>query len=273
MSVASHRRPGPTAYLLIVLFAFALALLPFLFWYQTWFGRKLTDAQIDSYFADRSHPRRAQHALVQVGERMARKADVSRWYPNVMQQAASPRPELRETAAWIMGQDSRYAPFHSTLLELIHDREPLVRRNAALALAAFGDPAARAELRSMLQPVRILAPASGVLKWRVKPGEYVNPGTLLARIGGVEIRSPLPGEAQAVSAEDGSRVQAGDRLTEIAPDKDHVWEALRALYLVGEPGDLDEVQRFTRPIPGMPDNVRRQAEAAVEAIRARTSAP
>ena len=34
------------AYLLITVFALLLVLFPFLFWYGTWFGRKLTDAQI-----------------------------------------------------------------------------------------------------------------------------------------------------------------------------------------------------------------------------------
>ena len=140
------RRPGRKAYLLIALFALLLVLFPFLFWYLTWFGRRLTDSQIDRYFADPSAPRHAQHALVQLGERLSRHQDVSRWYPDVIRQASSPSLELRQTAAWIMGQDPRYQPFHDTLLRLVHDPEPMVRRNAALALAAFGDPAARPEL-------------------------------------------------------------------------------------------------------------------------------
>ena len=49
-----HRRPGRRAYLLIALFAVALVLVPFLFWYNTWFGRKLADSGLDAYFADRS---------------------------------------------------------------------------------------------------------------------------------------------------------------------------------------------------------------------------
>ena len=46
-------RPGRRAYLLIALFALALVILPFLFWYATWFGRKLSDSELDRYFADR----------------------------------------------------------------------------------------------------------------------------------------------------------------------------------------------------------------------------
>src|SRR5690349_5863918 len=97
-------RPSHRAYLLICAFALAMVLLPFLFWYSTWFGRKLSDAQIDAYFADTAKPRHAQHALAQVSDRMSRHLDTSRWYPNIVAEAASPNPELRQTAAWVMQQ-------------------------------------------------------------------------------------------------------------------------------------------------------------------------
>ena len=57
-----------------------------------------------------------------------------------------------------MGQDRNYAPFHEALLKLIHDPQPMVRRNAALSLAVFGDPAARPELVAMLRPFTVNAP-------------------------------------------------------------------------------------------------------------------
>ncbi len=263
------RRPGRKAYLLIALFAFLLVLFPFLFWYSTWFGRKLTDADIDRYFADRSRPRHAQHALVQLGERLSQHRDVSRWYPRVIEQASSPSLELRQTAAWIMGQDTRYAPFHAALLRLVRDPQPMVRRNAALALAAFQDPAARPELVAMLQPYSILAPAAGTLKYRLKLGDYVNPGTLVARIGEVEVRSAVPGEVRELDQKEGAQVRQGDTLADLSADKNHVWEALRALYLVGRRPDLEPVERYTHPIPGMPDTIRQQAALTVQAIQTR----
>ena len=147
------------AYLLITIFALLLVLFPFLFWYGTWFGRKLSDAQMGEYLSDRAKPRHAQHALVQLGERMARRdPGVARWYPQVVQLAASPLIELRQTAAWIMGQDHTYAPFHEVLVKLTADPQPMVRRNAALALSNFGDPAARPELMAMLRPYTIVSP-------------------------------------------------------------------------------------------------------------------
>jgi hypothetical protein len=74
------------AYLLITVFALLLVLFPFLFWYGTWFGRKLTDAQIGEYLSDRAKPRHAQHALVQLGERK-RRAMVSASGPALRQSA------------------------------------------------------------------------------------------------------------------------------------------------------------------------------------------
>ena len=264
--------PGKKSYFLVTALALLLVLLPFLFWYETWFGRKLSDVQLTQYFADTAHPRHAQHALVQLGERLSRGADVSRWYPDVIRESLSPAVELRQTAAWIMGQVPGYPPFHAALLRLVRDPQPMVRRNAALALAAFRDPAARPELDAMLAPFTVSSPAAGVVHFRLKPGEYVNSGTLVARVGEAEIRAVVPGTAAVLVAREGASVRPGDPLIELAPDKNHVWEALRALVLVGEPADLAAVSRFTRPIEGMPELLARQAAETAAAIRTRNSA-
>ena len=267
--MATGKRPGKRAYLLITLFALLLVLFPFLFWYSTWFGRKLSDSDIDQYFAEASKPRRAQHALVQIGERLSQRQDVSRWYPRIIEQSARPNLELRQTAAWLMGQDHNYAPFHDALLRLIHDPEPMVRRNASLALSTFGDPAARPELLAMLQPYTVTAPVAGVLKYRLKLGDYVNPGTLIAYIGTSEIRTAVPGEVRSLDRKEGAQVSAGEPLADLSADKNHVWEALRALYIVGVAADQEQVERFTRPINGMPETVTRQASLTLQEIRAR----
>ena len=267
----SARRPGPKAYLLITLFAVLLVLFPFLFWYYTWFGRRLSARDLDEYFADKSKPRHAQHALVQLSDHLARHENVSRWYSNVVEQAGSPNLELRETAAWVMGQDASYAPFHEALLKLVHDPEPMVRRNAAPALAVFGDAAGRSELVAMLQPYTVPAPAAGKLKYRLKLGDYVNPGTLVGHIGDVEVRSAVPGEVRALDRSAGDTVAPGDPLVDLAADPDHAWEALRALYLVGQPADLEFVRRFTRPVPGVTEKVIRQARETAQAIQDRAA--
>jgi biotin carboxyl carrier protein len=263
------RRPGRRAYLLIALFALALVSFPFLFWYGTWFGRKLSDADLDSYFADLSKPRHVQHALVQLGERMSHGRNAARWYPQVIAVGASPNLEIRQTVAWIMGQDRAWAPFHQALRGMVHDPEAMVRRNAALSLAGFGDAEARGELLAMLRPYVVRAPVAGAVRYRLKLGDYVNPGTLLAHAGTTEVRSPVPGEVRSLDRQAGGAVSPGDALAELSVDKNHVWEALRALYVVGQPEDLEEVRRFTRPMPGLPDSVARQAALTAQAIGAR----
>ncbi len=258
------------AYLLITSFALLLVLFPFLFWYGTWFGRKLSDSEIDRYLADKGKPRHAQHALVQIGERMSRHDPaVARWYPAVTGLSDSSLIELRQTTAWIMGQDSRYAPFHEALLKLLHDPQPMVRRNAALALSNFEDPAARQELLDMLKPYTMVSPAAGTVRYRLKLGEFVNPGTLVARVGDTEVRSPLPGEVRALSRREGESVAAGAPLVELSADKDHAWEALRALWKVGTREDLEEVQRYARGVPGMPEKLQQQAALTLQAIENR----
>jgi biotin carboxyl carrier protein len=265
------RRPSRRAYLLITGFAVLLVLFPFLFWYGTWFGRKLTDAEIADYLNSAgAKPRKAQHALVQIGERLSHgDARVRQWYPKVIEAGSSSNIELRQTAAWIMGQDNTYEPFHENLRKLLADSSPMVRRNAALALTNFGDAESRSELLAMLRPYAITSPVAGILKYRLKLGDYVNPGTLVGRVGTTEIRSPLPGEVVTLKQRDGAIVAPGEVLVEISPDKEHVWEALRALLRVGQKDDLEYVQRYARGVAGMPDRVRQQATLTMQEIQRR----
>ena len=246
-------------------------LFPFLFWYQTWFGRRLTDGEITEYLDNAAaKPRKAQHALVQIGERLSRgDLRARQWYPKVVEAAASSSLELRQTAAWIMGQDHTYEPFHTTLVKQLSDSAPMVRRNAALSLTNFGDAAGRSELVAMLRFYTITAPAAGRVRYRLKTGEYVNPGTLVGRVGETEVRSPVPGQVLALSRQEGAAVAIGDALAELSPDQEHVWEALRALLRVGQRQDLDDVRRYERGAPGMPDRVRQQAALTEQEIESR----
>jgi len=271
LTPTTSKRPSKRAYLLITGFALLLVLFPFLFWYETWFGRRLSDAEITEYLNNAAaKPRKAQHALVQIGERLGRgDLRVRQWYPQVVAVSSSPGLELRQTAAWIMGQDHTYEPFHATLLKLLADPAPMVRRNAALSLTNFGDAAGHGELMAMLRPYSIIATAAGHVRYRLKTGEYVNPGTLVGRVGDSEVRSPLPGEVLELSRQDGAVVARGDTLAELSPDKEHAWEALRGLLRVGQKQDLDDVQRYARGVAGMPDRVRQQAALTLQEIRSR----
>lgn len=255
----------------------AFVLVPFLFWRSTWFGRPLSDDETGRYLADTEHPRKTQHALVQLGERIVQgDPGVKRWYPQVRALAAHPSSEIRATVAWGMGQDNQAEEFHRALRELLLDSEPLVRRNAALSLVRFGDAGGKRELLAMLRPYGVAASQAGTLAIRLREGDPVNPGTLLARIDvgqaeRVELRSPLPGRVQQWLEQDGSVIEQDDPVVLLAPGEDQVWEALRALYLIGDANDLEDVERFARGAEGMPDRVRQQAQLTAEAIRRRAA--
>jgi biotin carboxyl carrier protein len=231
--------------------------------------------------ADTQHPRETQHALSQIADRILApdeqtRASARQFYPDVVQIAQTGSPELRLTAAWVMGQDNTVPEFHQELLRLLRDANPMVRRNAALGLVRFGDVSGREEIRLLLKPYSMDSPAAGNLMPRLDPGDAVNPGTLLARVqtggqGGeeMEIRSEVPGTVNRWLAQEGSAVAEGQPILLIDPSPAEVWEALRALYLVGEPEDLPAVEQFLRPGGSTPENIRQQAEVTAEAIRSR----
>ena len=54
--------------------------------------------------------------------------------------------EVRNTDAWVMGQDTSGAGFHETLLKMLQDPSPMVRGNAALSLVRFGDATGRPQI-------------------------------------------------------------------------------------------------------------------------------
>src|SRR5581483_8590273 len=54
---AKKRRMSNGQRLLFFLTAWLIVLMPFLFWWNTWFGRQLSDKQITEYLRDDKHPR------------------------------------------------------------------------------------------------------------------------------------------------------------------------------------------------------------------------
>ena len=260
----------------IVIMAFLFVLMPFLFWNATWFGRPLTDAQIAKALADRSHPRHIQHALTQIESRMESRDDsVRRWYPEVVKLASDPVDEIRVTDAWVMGQDNSSPDFHRALSSLLADPNPMVQRNAALSLVRFGDDSGHALIVAMLHSFAMPAPFDGTLATRLKPGDVVNPGTLVAHIKSAgqqrEVRTSVPGTLDRWLAANGVAVSAGQPLLTLAPSESMVWEALRALYLVGRAEDLPDVDRFTRGGDAFSPEIAQQAQATSRAIRSRST--
>ena len=259
-----------------LLVAFLFVLMPFLFWQSTWFGKPLSDDDIGKYFADTEHPRKAQHALAQIADRILRgDRTVSRWYPQVAGLARHPVVEIRTTAAWVMGQDNTQPEFHRALALMLEDAHPLVRRNAALSLVRFQDASGHAQLLDMLRPFTVVSPHAGALAQCLKVADVVNPGTLLARIRvgdeDKELRAELPGTLERWLASDGATVAAGQGIATLAPAPEMVWESLRALVLVGTPADIPEIERFARASGDLHDTLRQQAQIAIASIRKRNS--
>src|SRR5258708_4087644 len=134
----------------------------FLSWWGTWFGRTLSDSQMQEYLHDGEKPRHAQHGLEQVVKRIIEHApSVSRWYPDVAALAQYPVPQVRTAAAWTMQYDPAYEGFHTALLSMLQDANASVRHQAALSLATFGDASGRRELVAMLKPYTLKAEAKG----------------------------------------------------------------------------------------------------------------
>src|SRR5215467_13842574 len=118
----ARHRMSVRSKLFFYLVAWLIVLMPFLFWRSTWFGRPLSDRDLGSYLKDDRKPRHIQHALVQIGDRMSRgDPRVRQWYPELVRLATYPVEEVRNTDAWVMGQDTSSADFHHALLEMLHD--------------------------------------------------------------------------------------------------------------------------------------------------------
>ena len=85
-----------------------------------------------------------------------------------------------------------------------------------------------------------------------------------------EVRAPVAGKIERVSATQGASLAAGAELLVLAPDGKNAWEALRALYLVGEGEDLPEIECYARgEVAGMSDEIKKQAALTAEAIKSR----
>ncbi len=253
--------------ILFWLTAWAIVLMPFLFWRSTWFGLPLSDREIEQYLADTSKPRRIQHALVQVGERISRgDRSAQQWYPALVRLAVSPVVEIRNTDAWVMGQDNTRPEFHQALLGMLNDTSSTVRGNAALSLVRFGDASGRPQIVALLQPVTVRAPHPGMLSDAAKPGQTVREGGLVARLGSDEVRAPCTGRVVSVGPRAGTAVEQGAEIAVLAPPVEQVWEALRALYLVGQPEDLTVIRTYQSPSSDTPQHIQQQAAETERAI-------
>jgi HEAT repeat protein len=162
---------------------------------------------------------------------------------------------------------------------MLADPSPMVRGNAALSLVRFGDATGRPQILALLHAEHITSPAFGRVIDADRPGTAIRQGGLIAKVDAakaaadvprtIEIRSSIPGRIRWVAGK-GTNLSAGEEVAVIDPATDQVWEALRALYLVGQPEDLAAIRPFERDISDVPDHVRRQAIETDQAIQRRS---
>lgn len=267
-AVKRVRASGP-----ILILAILFVVASFLTWYFTWFGRDLSDSDISKFLLDEKHPRHVQHALLQIQQRLERgDATAKQWYPQIITLAGSPETEFRLTVAWLMGTDNTSEEFHNSLKKLLADPEAIVRRNAALALVRFNDASGRSELLAILQPFTVTAPAAGALQSSLSSGAQISRGALLGRIlqpnnevG--EIRSPLIGKVDRLLVANGANLAKGDAVLTMKSDEQSVWEALRALSVVGQPEDLGLIESYASGAGQVSERLKQQASLTANAIR------
>jgi pyruvate/2-oxoglutarate dehydrogenase complex dihydrolipoamide acyltransferase (E2) component len=85
-----------------------------------------------------------------------------------------------------------------------------------------------------------------------------------------EVRSPLPGNIEKILAANGAGVSTGDPLLTIGSDEESIWEALRGLALVGEPGDLPVIQHYSHQDAAISGKIQQQATLTVKAVQQRS---
>jgi hypothetical protein len=270
IKVSEVRRRIPGSGPILILAGLFIAA-TFLAWYFSWFGRELSDADISKYLADERNPRHVQHALLQIQERVERgDANVKNWYPQLVVLSGNPETEFRLTVAWLMGFDNKSPEFHTALLKLVHDREPIVRRNAALALVRFNDNSGHEELVAVLKPYVVKSPADGVVASSMHEGTNVTRQTPLARIqqsdGNIAgLRSPLPGRVNQILKPNGSQVTRDEDLISLNSDEQSVWEALRGLALIGTKDDLPIIQTYAQSNEAS-SRIREQANLTAKSV-------
>ena len=251
--------------------AWAIVLMPFLFWRSTWFGARLSDADVTKYLHDDQKPRNIQYALVQVNERLSKHDPaVTQWYPDLVRLSSYPVEEIRNTDAWVMGQDNSRPEFHEALKKMLTDSSSMVRANAALALVRFNDASGHDEIVRMLKPLPVAAPQAGTVADQARPGTAIRKGGVVARleVNGdyLELRSALSGRVGEWLVHVNDKVQPGQQLGSIMPGEDQAWEGLRGLYLIGRREDLDVVNLYTRASEDMADRLVQQAALTKQAI-------
>ncbi len=93
----------------------------------------------------------------------------------------------------------------------------------------------------------------------------------IAQRFGADIREDVVHAVDRVSLniQDGEVVSSGQPILLIAPTKEQVWEALRAMYFIGEKKDLKVIKRFLTPNSQLSRRVQEQAFFSINSIKSK----
>ena len=91
----------------------------------------------------------------------------------------------------------------------------------------------------------------------------------MRRTAGAERNSFADSRTDPLGLGTGANVAAGAEVAVVDPGTEQVWEALRALYVVGQSDDLAAIRPYERDLPDISNDVRRQAAETEKAIQAR----
>jgi predicted deacylase len=123
----------------------------------------------------------------------------------------------------------------------------------------------------MLLPREVNSPSVGKIHYLVGPKEWVTQGTQLAEIEGQDsqpVQAETFSEVLELLVQEASQVSQGDRIILLSADPNHVWEALRAISLVGGPEELPLVESIAQDLH-FNEETRNQATLTAQAIQDR----
>jgi hypothetical protein len=266
------RRRTPFVLFVVLVLTVGMALY---LWRRESMGRPLTDDQIAERLVAEAPPADIQHALAQLEDRLGPAyPDRERFRPLVTSLVDHPLMEVRRQVAWVMGREPADA-YREALVRLLADEDPGVRVNAACSLSNFNDPRARPSLLAALEPLPVLAPATGKFKLSLTKDAPASLGTALGHIeplegDRVDIRPPLNGFVADLPLGREGDVVEGQLLVLLAPDPKLVHNVVVALRFVGKEEDREILRPYAEGFaPHSNKDVEQAARRTMDALSRR----
>src|SRR5258705_10898911 len=98
------------------------------------------------------------------------------WYPELTRLASHSVEEVRNTDAWVMGQDTSVPAFHETLSKMLQDQSPVAGANEPLSLFRSGASSGRPYISALPHPPTIASPTVAAATEPDKPETATNQG-------------------------------------------------------------------------------------------------